>query len=222
MAILACPDAVFASPGPLRQPPSKAPDPCGSPQQPAPAAPVAVDPTAVPPPFGPETSDAIIRAMLDQCERLRDRVAIVDPPKELQTPNFSELTLRFARTSLGFALSRQAQTASRSITDWRARFDSPFGALYYPWLSVPDPLEVEGQNRLVPPSGHIAGVYAQTDLLYGVQRPPANVAIEDLTDVAVDVTAAQQRALEPRWSQCPAFVSGPGHQGLGGQVARVF
>jgi uncharacterized protein len=47
-----------------------------------------------------------------------------------------------------------------------------FAALYYPWIQVPS---VSDDNHLIliPPSGHIAGVYARTDNNRGVHKAPA-------------------------------------------------
>lgn len=45
------------------------------------------------------------------------------------------------------------------------------GALYYPWLQIADP--AGGPDRLVPPSGTVAGVYARTDASRGVWKAPA-------------------------------------------------
>lgn len=56
------------------------------------------------------------------------------------------------------------------IQTWRTRFDTAFAALYYPWLVVRG---ADGP-RLVPPSGHVAGLIARTDLQQGVHRAPAN------------------------------------------------
>ncbi len=92
--------------------------------------------------------------MLLQCERTRDRFALLDPP---------------------FDASLGSQVGIRDVLDWRARFDSMFGALAFPWLQVLDPLgDARRRARLVPPSGHLAGVTAATDLESGVHRAPAN------------------------------------------------
>ena len=45
----------------------------------------------------------------------------------------------------------------------------------------------------VPPSGHVAGAYAQTDLTYGVQHPPANVELQFVVDVEKTISDQQQR-----------------------------
>jgi hypothetical protein len=72
-----------------------------------------------------------------------------------------------------------------------------FAALYYPWLQVPDELAISGPNRTVPPCGHVAGAYAYTDNQFGVQKPPANVELQFISDVELAVTNQQQGFLNP-------------------------
>ena len=172
VAILCAPDAVFATPPTLPERPVRRQDPCGPYQLPADPEPVQEDATAI-----PHTLDAvtIYRSMIDQCERLHDRVAILDFPVTLTTK----------------------ETPVQALINWRNQFTTRFGAIYYPWLKVPDPLRVEGLSRFIPPSGHVAGVYARIDNQFGVQRPPANVAMEFVTDVVDEVTALRQEELNP-------------------------
>jgi hypothetical protein len=62
-------------------------------------------------------------------------------------------------------------------------------AIYYPWVALggdtePPPLPSGTQPMLrVPPSGHIAGIFARTDQQVGVFKAPANEAIEGIVDV---------------------------------------
>lgn len=63
--------------------------------------------------------------------------------------------------------------------NWRLQFDSAYAALYFPWIVV----EHEGRQRLVPPSGHIAGAYARTDADGGLHHAPANVSLEGVLDL---------------------------------------
>jgi Bacteriophage tail sheath protein len=103
------------------------------------------------------------QALIGHCERLKDRVAILDPRIGDRTPD--------------------------QVLAWRdTGVDSSYAAVYFPWILVPDPRRSQGLVRAVPPSGHIAGVYARGDLSVGVHRPPANLALEHVTDVrdAVD------------------------------------
>jgi phage tail sheath protein FI len=58
-----------------------------------------------------------------------------------------------------------------------------FGALYYPWILIPPappppgsrPPSVAPPNILVPPSGHVAGIYARIDNSRGVHKAPAGL-----------------------------------------------
>jgi hypothetical protein len=108
--------------------------------------------------------------LIGQCERLRDRVAILDMP---------------AVTDEG------APFGLDEIQTWRARFDSAFAAFYVPWLRVKATTGV----RAVPPSGYVAGVYARTDLRDGVHRAPANEAFAGVEDVTLALDDAQHGLL---------------------------
>lgn len=64
---------------------------------------------------------------------------------------------------------------------WRRQFDSAHAALYFPWLVV---LEDNGR-RIVPPSGHVAGIFARSDAEHGVHKAPANEVVEGIVDLEV-------------------------------------
>jgi phage tail sheath protein FI len=49
---------------------------------------------------------------------------------------------------------------------------SDHAAAYYPWVSIPDPLN-NGKPLTVPPSGTVAGVFARSDAERGVWKAPA-------------------------------------------------
>jgi phage tail sheath protein FI len=81
-----------------------------------------------------------------------------------------------------FAILDAAQSATTtSVLTQRADVasDRGFAALYFPWLTVADPTaSTPGANPiLVPPSGHVAGVYARVDAERGVHKAPANESI---------------------------------------------
>ncbi len=125
--------------------------------------------TELPPVFGDEEVYRVQAAMIQMCEELRDRIAILEAP---------------------YSASREDEQGSAAIRAWRSRFDSKYGALYYPWLRVSDPLRTAtGLTRDVPPSGHVAGHYAKTDMEVGVHKAPANAPllwIQDVTATASD------------------------------------
>ena len=170
VAILCMPDAVLQ---PQARKPAPVPPhrPCEPPPKPPAPDTIADDPTAIPQGFDDTQIRNLYQMMIDQCERLRDRVAILDSPQRIRRP--------------------------AEIVTWRYLFNTRFAALYYPWLKAPDSLDVNKLARAVPPSGHVAGVYAQIDNRFGVHRPPANVALEFVTDVVDEVTALQQEELNP-------------------------
>lgn len=172
IAMLAIPDAVYHGVSASPVPPAT-PDPCVAAPVPPPAT-VADDPTGVPTPLTAVDSLQLQQKMIDQCQRLRYRVALIDPPDGIQVktmPNWPTTNQLVTRSSL-------------------------FAAIYYPWLKVPDSLEVDGEpSRRVPPSGSVAGAYAYTDLNFGVQKPPANVELLSATDVGEAILDAEQGAL---------------------------
>ncbi len=77
------------------------------------------------------------------------------------------------------------------------------GALYYPWVA-------RTSGTWMPPSGHVAGVYASTDRRVGVHHAPANVALEGVVDLEINVTAAQQGQLNPEGINCIRAFPGRG------------
>jgi len=62
---------------------------------------------------------------------------------------------------------------------WRLFFDTSHAAFYFPALIV----EEKGKRRLVPPSGHVAGIYTRCDDAQGVYRAPANESLEGVVDL---------------------------------------
>jgi len=113
-------------------------------------------------------SETIQSALINHCEQLVYRFAILDPPDGLTIDQ---------------------------IIAFRAPLDTKFAALYYPWVEVLDPLLVRNVN--LAPSGHMAGIYAQTDNDRGVWKAPANVEISMITQIAQDVNKREQELLNP-------------------------
>jgi phage tail sheath protein FI len=97
---------------------------------------------------------AVQRALIDHCERMHDRMALLDALPGMSVDE---------------------------VVTWRRQFDSSHAALYYPWIRVRVGQEV---GPPLPPSGHLAGLIARTDKEEGVHRAPANLKIEGLVDVA--------------------------------------
>lgn len=79
--------------------------------------------------------------------------------------------------------------------------DGGYGAAYFPWIRVRDPLGGDATVE-VPPSGHLAGVWARTDAMRGVHKAPANESIRGALGLTYVVTDAEQEELNPAGVNC--------------------
>lgn len=151
------------------------PDPCLPSAIPPAAAPASVESTELPPVFSDAAIGQVEAALIEHCENLADRIAILDPP---------------------LSASRNDQLGLGAVIAWRSRFDSKYAALYYPWSRVVDPLQsATSITRDIPPSGHVAGQYAASDFAVGVHKAPANAALTWIQDVTVPLNSTQHGVL---------------------------
>ena len=116
------------------------------------------------------------------------RLATVDEVNLVCAPGITDTTLQGkgsahceapqARCAILDAVSDRSAPDATKVLAQRAALASAggFAALYHPWLYVPDPV-VRGATLLVPPSGHVAGVFARVDARRGVHKAPANELI---------------------------------------------
>ena len=83
--------------------------------------------------------------------------------------------------------------------------------LYYPWISVPDPLDNDAP-RLAPPSGTIAGLFARTDAARGVWKAPAgrDAQLMNVIGLSHHVTDDENGRLNPRAVNCLRVFPGTG------------
>ncbi|MFI6978912.1 phage tail sheath family protein [Embleya sp. NPDC050154] len=123
-------------------------------------------------------------AVISHCEQMGDRVAILDPPPALN---------------------------AQRVRTWRnddAGFDSRYATVYYPWIKVFDP--ATGRNTLVPPSGHVAGVWARSDGERGVHKAPANEVVRGAVDLEIRLSKGEQDLLNPIGVNCVRAFPGRG------------
>jgi phage tail sheath protein FI len=124
--------------------------------------------TEFPPAFDDEQLSLLHRQLIGHCEKLQYRVAILDVPDVAGTP--------------------EGRLPEDAIIYVRSLRQTKFAAAYYPWIKVDDPLRIKGLVRDIPPSGHVAGIYARSDRARGVHKPPANEVAEGAVDVRFAVT----------------------------------
>ncbi len=86
--------------------------------------------------------------------------------------------------------------------------DSKCAAFYYPWIYVMDPLTQ--RKKLVPPGGHIAGVYARSDTERGVHKAPANEVLRGALQLQFPISKGKQDVLNPRGVNCIRVFPGRG------------
>jgi phage tail sheath protein FI len=86
-------------------------------------------------------------------------------------------------------------------------------AMFYPWIRVSDPVGV-GRNptRFVPPSGHVAGIFARTDVSRGVWKAPAGIeaTVAQAVGLQYQVLDAEQDLLNPVSLNCLRQFPGTG------------
>lgn len=102
-----------------------------------------------------------------------------------------------ATTQQRFAILDFAKDTA--VTALKMETASPYAAAYYPWLEVFDPADYlinKGSGMvMVPPSGHIAGVYARSDAARGVFKAPANEALLGVNALKTNVSRDEQGPL---------------------------
>ena len=122
---------------------------------------------------------AVQMSLIAHCEANGNRMAILDSPPGMNV---------------------------QEIKEWRsdvAMFDSQFATMYYPWITVENPIGTNGDREvLMPPSGHIAGVWSRTDETRGVWKAPANDTIRGCLDIERAITKNEQSLLNPIGINC--------------------
>jgi len=138
------------------------------------------------------TGATVYDALVAHCAHpsLQDRVAILDPIEssaDFDNGIFASLQNTPTDTPAGVRPS-----------------NSIFAAFYFPWIQGFDPATALIQSKQtppgnglisVPPSGHIAGIYARNDSTRGVHKAPANEVVIGATGLRYALSKADQDQL---------------------------
>ncbi len=170
------------------------------------------------------TDNAVRDAIVNHCaEATKDRFAILDSPEVVEAnaqppvenaPNFPDL-------------NKLSPANQQNILPQ----NSNYAAFYFPWIQVFDPANrimqpQENGRKYVPPSGHIAGIYARVDSTRGVHKAPANEPIFGALDLKYNLSRNQQALLNPQGVNCIRNINGNirvwGAQTLGGDRNGEF
>lgn len=125
------------------------------------------------------SAPAVVAAAAEYCRRRR-AFLIVDAPAAAKTP------AQISQAMQGFSFQPKDQAA-----------------IYYPWIKITDPLN-NGQTRLAPAGGSIAGLIARTDITRGVWKAPAgtDATLKEVQGLEYNLTDAENGMLNPRGVNC--------------------
>jgi phage tail sheath protein FI len=77
---------------------------------------------------------------------------------------------------------------------------------------------VKGQNTLIPPSGHVAGMWARNDSERGVHKAPANEVLRGVVDLELNITKGEHDLLNPNGINVIRAFPGRGIRVWGGRT----
>lgn len=153
-------------------------------------------------------------AMIDHCTKLGDRVCVLDG-----VPTAAKGDIDGIKGKDGGGLPTP---------------NSSYAALYFPWIRVQNPIFKEGsadpveKERVLslPPSAHVAGIYARVDGTRGVHKAPANEVVLGAVDLDLKLTANDQDGLNPAGINAIRAFNGTikvyGGRTLGGDANNEF
>jgi len=143
------------------------------------------------------TAPAVLSALIAHCERMKDRIAILDAPEETTSPT------AFTDASTGYA----QKTISAD----------GYAALYTPWyksaveyIDSADNNKLKSQQIFIPPSGAMAGIFSRSDSQRGVYKAPANEQVRGALELKVNYNKAEQALLNPEGINCIRAFPGRG------------
>jgi phage tail sheath protein FI len=133
-----------------------------------------------------DNANAITSMLITHATNMRYRIAVLDSARVDAT---------------------QGQTIS-DVRKMRAKIDSKYAALYYPWVRVMDPITRKVIS--LPPSGFVCGIYARNDINRAVYKAPANEVVNLALGFDTFLSKSQQEVLNPEGINCFRFFEGRG------------
>lgn len=131
------------------------------------------------------TGNSVISATLSHCDKMKNRMVIIDPPAGLELENANTVSTMSLPTST-------------------------YSVLYYPWVDMANPLyhpdKAPDKNKTVqiPPSAIAAGMWAKIDGKRGVWKAPAGVeaSLTGAAGLEFQVENLEQDQLNPLGVNC--------------------
>ncbi len=141
--------------------------------------------------------DPVRNALIGHAESSNFRIAVCDPP-------------------LGQDMANLRRT--------RGSFDNTYAVFYAPPIRIANPRyrpgnDAQPRELVVPPSGHICGIYARNDSQRGVHKTPANEIIREAVGFERDYNQRHQEVLNPIGINVLRRLDGRGNRVYGGRLA---
>ncbi|QEE29670.1 phage tail sheath family protein [Terriglobus albidus] len=141
-----------------------------------------------------------------------DEIAIVAAPGITDTAVRAALVAHCDATGNRFAIMDTPETVN-TIDASLLPDGSKNAAVYFPWVQVFDPgvktRYPDGPGlTFVPPSGHMAGIYARTDSSRGVHKAPANEVVLGALGLKYPIRKSQQDGLNNVGVNCIRSLNG--------------
>ena len=143
--------------------------------------------------------DAVTSAIVTHCKvHTQDRFAVLDSP----------LTVEDENGNLDLTRLDPSNTENNVLPA-----NSDYAGFYFPWIEVFDAATKiqapKGDGRqYVPPSGHLAGIYARVDTQRGVHKAPANEPVMGALGLKYNISRPQQDGLNPQGVNCIRDLNG--------------
>lgn len=137
-----------------------------------------------------------------------DEINIVCVPDETSIDGLTDDIVNHCENMKDRFAVLQAALNTGEISKLLPPNDSKYAAFYYPWIYILDPLT--GNKKLIPPGGHVAGIYARSDMERGVHKAPANEVVRGVQELQISLTKDDQAMLNPKGVNCIRAFPGRG------------
>jgi phage tail sheath protein FI len=128
-----------------------------------------------------------------------DEIAIVVAPGQTEPAIQDAVLTHCEKMRYRFAVLDGPEAIDGGVDKLPKPRDSKQCAYYFPWIQVYDPKK---GNIFVPPSGHMAGIYARSDAERGVHKAPANELVRGALGLKYSITKGEQDLLNPKGINC--------------------
>ena len=142
-----------------------------------------------------------------KCFEEIDEISLVAAPGIISAAVQDALLTHCENRKDRFAILDSPEVVQGGVDKLPRPRDSKYGGYYFPWIQVYDP---ERGNVYIPPSGHVAGVYARTDNERGVHKAPANEIVRGALGLRYQVSRGEQDILNLRGINCIRLMQGNG------------